>query len=198
MSNSAGLIELVSAALAKAGIPHECYATLRSSEGRPVNVSVAIPSEKNPLAAIMCGIVEEYEELFLEQYEGVYDIIILGLKPLTVYAATMLLGPANDLKRNRDKPMLCIAVMCSRSKRLRKRPLCDYLQESYDEAFVGREIDRLPRFVKDALSNPDFEVKTERLWLDKRGIKRVTIQMAPLMAVLWNSRWAVKEREEGV
>ena len=163
-----------------------------------MNVSVAVPSEKNPLAAIACGIVEEYEELFLEQYEGEYDIIIPGLKPLTVYAATMLLGPADDLKKNRDKPILCIAAICSRSKRLRKHPLREYLRESYDEAFVGRDIVRLPRFVKNALSDPDFEVKTERLWLDERGIKRVTVQMAPLRAVLWNSRWAVKKREEGV
>ena len=113
MSATAGLVELVSPVLSKADIPHECYATLRTSEGEPVNVSIVIPSEKNPLAAIACSVVEDYRELFFEQYKDEYDIIISGLEPLTVYAATLLLGYANNLKRNRSCSILCISVIGS-------------------------------------------------------------------------------------
>ena len=197
MSNNAGLIELVSAALGKADIPHECYAKLTTAEGRPVSISIAIPSEEKPLAAVVCSIIEKYKELFTEQYGDEYDIIIPGLSPLAVYAATLIQATASNLKRNRDRPILCIAVIGSRAERLQKDALCNYLRESYDKVFLEKDIAELPKFVRTVLSDPSFEVMTEKLWVDKRGLKRVTIEKFPIKAVLWDSKWTIKKREEG-
>lgn len=188
MSSSVGLVELVSAALARADIPHECYATLTTSNGRPVNVGIAVPSEVSPLGAIVCGFVEEFEDFFVEELGGEYDMMIPGLSPLTVCAASQFLYRAVRLKTNRDRPILCVAVVDSLREKLRKRPLREYLCETFDEAFLKRDLDKISRFVKRAFSDPSFEVIEERLWKDERGIKRVSKRRVPIKVMLWSSK----------
>ena len=197
MSNSAGLVEQVSAALGKADIPHECYATLATSDGRPVTVGVVIPSEKNALGAIICGFIEDFKQLFLEEYNGEYDTVIPGLTPLTVYAATMLSSRALSLKSNRDHPILCVAVVDSLQEKLNEPPLREYLCEIFDEAFLKKDLDRMALFIKKGLSDPSFRVIEERVWEDERGLKRVTKRKVPINAMLWNSNLNNKKREEG-
>ncbi len=193
MSNSAGLVELVSTSLAKEDIPHVCHAVLKTPDDDSVLVGIAISSEERPYVAIMCVDVDSYEELFLEEYGGEYDAVLPDLDPLTSFVARIVCGLCSRLKMNREKPLLCLVVIDSSKQRLRRAPLRSYMGKWFDGVFLKQDLNEIPPLVRRVLGDSSFGVITERLWTDEHGVKRISFKKTPIGLFRYNKG---KEKRE--
>ncbi len=174
------LVERVSAALARERIPHECYAQVLAYDETPYLVSIAIPSESDPMMITECVLVEcgerEIREILDDfDYE---EAAYYRLHPVVYGVCEMLGGMFNHLKTNRDQPLACAAVIASKKYRLHPRRMKKVLR-GCEGIFIESELHVFARFARKLLTNPSFPIKMLFL-IEEPSSVRLETKIVPL------------------
>lgn len=152
------LIEQLSEALEE--FPHEKYLepTLQSL----THIGIAIPSGCNPLAIVICASLDD----FIQDYETIVGVEMGDTLGLATYVLSIGSQICRFIKSKRKDPVLCIGFFSS-SEKLDWDLIREFMdKEGFDEIFQEGEMEELKKFLRNALSNPNYPVK---VFEGKRG-----------------------------
>ena len=174
------LTENISSVLIRSNIPHKCFVNVRDYLGEWHPVNIAIPNGRDPIAVILCMVVDDYEKEFLERYGVSFKTKIRGLDQLTTFLINWLCDLCIMLKENRRSPLFIAALISSVNRRISGSTLRRYMR-AFDEVFTGfSSVSQLPSLLTSVLGNPLYPVKTFKSWTDTSGQKHLRSGVAML------------------